>query len=186
MFSFVQTFDMATFNSDTKIWDGPKVEYNFAPDTSIGAELLKKLSETPDRILHICHDDGISMTCEETRVASIRVAQNLKNLGFKKGDVFGFICRNGSKLPVTIYGSIFIGAPINPLDVAFKKDDIKHMFGQTKPKLVFCDADVYDTVKLALNELENDAMIITFRDRVENAHYIEELFAPTGNEDSFE
>lgn len=177
---------MATFNNATKIWSGPKAEYNFAPDTSIGAEMLKKLAETPERILHICDDDGISMSCKETRITSIRVAQNLLKLGFKQGDVFGFICRNGSKLPVTIFGSIYIGAPINPLDVAFKKDDIVHMFGQTKPKLVFCDADVYDTVKLALTELENDAMIITFRDKVDGAHYIEELFAPTGNEDSFE
>jgi 4-coumarate--CoA ligase len=177
---------MATFNSETKIWDGPKAEYNFAPDTTIGAELLKKLAETPERILHICHDDGISMSCEETRIASIRVAQNLRQLGFKQGDVFGFICRNGSKLPVTIYGSLYIGAPINPLDVAFKKDDIVHMFGQTKPKLVFCDADVYDTVKLALNELENDAIVITFREKIDGARYIDELFAPTGNEESFE
>lgn len=186
MFSVGSTIDMATFNSETKIWEGPKAEYNFAPDTSIGAELLKKLAETPDRVLHVCHDDEISMTCEETRIASIRVAQNLTNLGFKQGDVFGFICRNGSKLPATIYGSIYIGAPINPLDVAFKKDDIKHMFGQTKPKLVFCDGDVYDTVKLALDELKNKAMIITFRNQIDGVSYIEELFSPTGKEDSFE
>lgn len=177
---------MAKFNSDTKIWEGPKVEYNFAPDTSVGSELLKKLAATPDRILHISHDDGISMTCEETRIASIRVAQNLTTLGFKRGDVFGFICGNDSKLPATIYGSIFIGAPINPLDVAFKKDDIKHMFGQTKPKLVFCDADVFKTVKLAMSELENDATIITFREKIDGVMNIDELFKPTGNEDSFE
>lgn len=177
---------MATFNSETKIWNGPKVEYNFAPDTSIGVELLKKLAVTPDRVLHICHDDGISMTCEETRIASIRVAQNLTKLGFKSGDVFGFICRNGSKLPATIYGSIYIGTPINPLDVAFKKDDIKHMFGQTKPKLVFCDADVYETTKLALDELENDATVITLREKIDGVMNIEELLAPTGIEDSFE
>lgn len=176
---------MATFNSETMIWEGPKVEYDFAPDTSIGAELLKRLAETPDRVLHICHDDGVSTTCEETRIASIRVAQNLKKLGFKQGDVFGFICRNGSKLPAVIYGSICLGAPINPLDVASKKDGISHMFKQTKPKLVFCDADVYETVKLALGELENDATIVTM-EKIDGVMNIDELFAPTGSEDSFE
>jgi 4-coumarate--CoA ligase len=176
---------MATFNSETKIWEGPKVEYDFAPDTSVGTELLKKLAETPERILHICHDDRISMTCEETRIASIRVAQNLTKLGFKKGDVFGFINSNSSKLPATIYGSLYIGAPINPLDVAFKKDDIKHIFGQTKPKLVFCDADFYEKVKMALSELENDATIITFHEKIDGVMNIQELFKETGNEDNF-
>jgi 4-coumarate--CoA ligase len=176
---------MATFNPETKIWEGPKVPYEFPPDTSIGAELLKNLSATPERVLHICHDDGISMTCEETKIASIRIAQNLSKLGFKQGDVFGFICRNSINLPSTLYGSILIGAPVNPLDAGFKKDDIKHIFGQTKPKLVFCDGDVYETTKLALNELENDATIITLRTKVDGVTFIEELLVPTGSEESF-
>lgn len=177
---------MATFNPDTKIWGGPRVSHSFASDASIGAELLKKLAETPDRVLHVCHDDGISMTCEQTRLASIRVAQNLTKLGFKLGDVFGFICRNGSNLAPTLYGSILIGAPINPLDAAFRKDDIKHIFGQTKPKLVFCDAEVYQTTRMALDELKIDAKIIALKEKVDGAMFIEELLAPTGCEDSFE
>lgn len=176
---------MATFDPEAKIWAGPKVPYEFAPDTSIGAELLKNLALTPKRVLHISHDEGMSMTCEETRLASIRVAQNLTKLGFKRGDIFGFICRNGLNLPSTLYGSILIGAPINPLDAGFKKDDIKHMFKQTKPKLVFCDADVFETAKRALNELDNDAMFITLRNKIDGVSFVEELFAPTGSEDSF-
>lgn len=177
---------MATFNSETKIWEGPKVPYDFAADTSIGAEILKALAKTPERVLHVCHDDGISMTCEETRVAAIRVAQNLTRLGFQRGDVFGFICRNGSDLTPALYGSMLIGAPVNPLDAGFMKDDIKHMFAQTKPKLVFCDGDVYETTKLALDELSNSAMIITLRDKIDGVSHVQELFAPTGNEDSFQ
>lgn len=176
---------MATYDPETKVWAGPKVPYEFAPDTSIGAELLKNLALTPDRVLHISHDEGMSMTCKETRITSIRVAQNLAKLGFKNGDVFGFICRNGINLPPIIYGSIIIGSPINPLDVGFKIDDIKHMFEQTKPKLVFCDADVFETTKSALTELGNDAMIVTVRGKIDGVSHVEELFAPTGSEDSF-
>lgn len=173
------------FNPETKVWEGPRVEYEFASDTSIGMEILKSLSKTPERILHICDDDSNTMSCEKTRLASIRIAVNLMNLGFKPGDVSGFICRNGSQLPQAIYASIFIGSPINPLDVSFKKEDIVQMFAQTDPKLVFCDVDVYATVKLALNELENEAMIITLRDRIDGVRYIEELLSPTGNEHEF-
>lgn len=173
---------MATFNAETKVWEGPKVPYSFAAETSIGAELLKKLAETPERVLHISHDDGISMTCEETRSASIRVAQNLTKLGLKKGDVIGFICRNGLNLVPALYGSILIGAPVNPLDAAFKKDGIRHMFAQTKPKLVFCDADVYDTTRIALAELESAAIVITLRSKIDGVPYVEDLLASTGSE----
>lgn len=176
---------LTMFNTEKKTWEGPKVPYNFARDTSIGAEILKKLAETPLRTLHICHDDGVAMSCEETRIASIRIAQNLTKLGFKRGDVFGFICRNGSNLPPSLYGSLLIGAPINPLDAGFKKDDINHMFRQTKPKLVFCDAEVLQTTKISLNEIENDAMIITLRGKVEGIRSIDDLLTPTGNEESF-
>ena len=177
---------MATFNPDTKIWAGEKVPYSFARDATIGSELLKRLKETADRILIINHDDDTSLSCEEARKASIRVSQSLTKLGYKQGDVFGIICRNGKDLVPLLYGSLLIGAPINPLDVGFKKDDVKQMFQQTKPKLVFCDVDVYETTKMALSELESDAPIITLRERIDGVSYFQDLLSPTGNEDHFE
>lgn len=184
--STLLSFKMATFNSDTKIWEGPNIPYNFTHNTSIGAEILKKLSETPERVLNICHDDETSMTCHETKLSSIRVAQNLKKLGFGKGDVIGFVCSNSTYLPAVLYGSLMIGAPINPLDQAFKKDDIKHMFEQTNPKLVICDRDVYETVKLSLDEMKNEAMIITLREAINGVKFVDELLSATGSEDTFE
>lgn len=176
---------MATFNTETKIWQGPKIPYVYPRDSSIGVELLKKLVETPQRILHVCHDDERSMSCEETRIASIRIAQNLTKLGYKQGDVVGFICRNSSYLPPALYGTLLIGAPLNPLDAGFKKDDVKHMFAQTSPKLVFCDSDVYETTKAALDELGNEAVIFTLLGKVDGVSFIEELLLSTGKEDSF-
>lgn len=176
---------MATFNSETKVWDGEKVEYPFANDTSVGAEILKSLAETPERVLNICHDDETAMTCEETRLNAIRIAQNLTKLGFKAGDNIGIICTNSTYLSPTLYACLLIGAPINPLDVAFRKDDIVQMFGQTKPKLVFCDSDVYKTVKEAIDELKSNAIIYTLRDVIEDTSFIAELIEPTSNESDF-
>lgn len=176
---------MATFNPELKVWEGAKVPYNFSSDATIGSEVLKKLAETPDRILNICHDDKVEKTCEETRIESIRIAQNLTKLGFKQGDVCGFICRNGSDLTPALYGSILIGAPVNPLDVGFRKDDIKHMFRQTEPKLVFCDADVYETTRVALSELKSDAKIFTLREKIDGVSFIGDLLASTGCEHHF-
>ncbi len=177
---------MATFDSHTKIWNGPKTQHPFNFHSSLGGEILKKLSETPERILHICHDENIAMTCEATKLSSIRIAQNLTKLGVKKGDVVGFICTNSIKLPELIYGCLLIGAPINPLDVGFKKDDIKHMFEQTNPKLVFCDNNIYETVKLSLDEIGNKATIITLREAIKGVQHVDELLTTTGSEALFQ
>lgn len=177
---------MATFNSTTKVWEGPRIAHPFPINTSIGAEILKKLAATPQRVLDICHDDDTSMTCEDTRMASIRIAQNLTALGIKKGDVIGFICSNSTNLPALIYGCLLIGAPINPLDVGFKKDDIKHLFEQTTPKLVFCDSEFFETVQLSLDELKNDALIITLRESRTGVRFVNELLSETGREEFFE
>jgi 4-coumarate--CoA ligase len=177
---------MATFNSSSKIWEGPKISHQFSHHTSIGAEILKKLKLTPERVLNICHDDESSMTCEETRIASIRVAQNLTTIGIGKGDVIGVMCSNSTKLPAVIYGCLLIGAPINPLDVGFKKDDITHMFQQTQPKLVFCDANVYETVKISLDEMNNNATIVTLRESITGVKFVNELICETGSEELFE
>lgn len=177
---------MATFDSETRVWEGLNIPYPFSHNTSIGAEILKKLEQTPERILNICHDDETSMTCNETRLASIRIAQNLTGLGLQKGDVVGIMCCNSTFLPCVVYGCLMIGAPINPLDTGFKKDDIKHMFEQTQPKLVICDADVYETVKLSLNEMGSNAMIITMREPVNGVKFVDELLSSTDVEDLFE
>lgn len=177
---------MASFVSDLKVWEGPKIPYTFSHNTSIGVEILKKLSETPERILNICHDDETSMTCHETRISSIRIAQNLSSLGFQSGDIVGIICSNSTYLPPVVYGCLMIGMPINPLDIGFKKDDIKHMFWQTLPKLIICDFNVYETVKLSLDEMKYDALIITMREPINGVKFVDELLSSTEVEDLFE
>ncbi|KAL7018232.1 hypothetical protein ACKWTF_010681 [Chironomus riparius] len=168
------------------VWEGLKIPYRFSHNTSVGAEILKRLSETPERVLNICYDEETSMTCHETRLSSIRIAQNLSSLGFQSEDIVGIICSNTTYLPAVVYGCLMLGMPINPLDVGFKKDDIKHMFSQTKPKLVICDSNVYEAVKLSLDEMKNDALIITMREPINGVKFVDELLSTTEVEDLFE
>lgn len=177
---------MATFFTETKVWEGLTLPYKYSHSTSIGAEILKTLQETPERILNICHDDETSMTCHETRLSSIRVAQNLTRFGLQQGDIIGIMCTNSTYLPPVLFGCLMIGAPINPIDTGYKKEDIKLMFGQTQPKAVICDGHVYEAVKLSLDELGNDALIITMREPINGVIYIDELLSATDVEDLFE
>ena len=174
-----------TFNSETSVWTGRNVPYPFPLDTYMGEELLKVLNEAPENILEIHHEDDVRVTFAETRINSIRVAQNLVKVGIKADDVVGIVCRNQLHLSSIIYGCTFIGVPVNPLDVSFVINDIKQMFSLTKPKIVVCDNDVFDNVKEALVAIESDAEIYLFNERISGHKFIDDLLEPTGHEDEF-
>lgn len=124
----------------------------------------------------------MELTNKEIRRKSICSAQNLLKMGIRKNDVLGFYTRNSDYLAPVIFGSLIIGAPVNPLDPSFKKcvtfisyffkgifqklvlftDEIVHMFKYTKPSLVFSDPDNVETLAAALTELNRKIPILVF------------------------
>lgn len=174
-----------TYNSRTKIWTGNTGEYKLSLDIYYGEKLLEALDETPDRVIQINHEETGQWTCSEVKMASIRIAQNLQRLGIKSDDVIGFVCRNSGNILPLIYGCSLIGAPVNALHVSFPLDKIKEMFSKTKPKLVFCDHDLFERTKQALHEIRNNAMIFTVIKKIPVVPYVNELLVPTGSEYHF-
>lgn len=173
------------FDSKTRVWTGTTGAYQFPMDIFFGEKLLVAFDETPDRILQIDHDEGTSLTCKEVKLSSIRVAQNLLRLGIKADDVIGFVCRNSKNVVPLIYGCALIGAPINSLHISFSKDKIKQVFSQTRPCLVFCDNDVFETTKEALRDIKSSAILFTLLKKLPIVPYVNELLVPTGSEYHF-
>lgn len=62
------------------------------------------------------------------------------------------------------------------------------MFGQTKPKIVFCDSDLYETMKNALKEIGSTNTPIYVVDQMETVGSIKsvhEILTETGTEHLF-
>lgn len=74
---------------------------------------------------------------------------------------------------------------MNALDTAFSKTEILHMLRITKPKLVFCNVGLCESVRRCLTELQNDASIYTFGGSDGKSTAVEDLFVETGNEFEF-
>lgn len=125
------------------------------------------------------------MTFDEIRLKTIRVAQNLQDLGYQSKQVFAFMVKNSHYVAPTLFGAISIGCSVNTLDPSFGKTELIHMLGTTKPNLMFCDVGSYGLVKDCLVELENDAKIFTFGGNEDESEPVENLFTETGNEDKF-
>lgn len=177
---------MAKFHPELKMWQADFEPYPYTMDTFMGELILEELKKTPKRVAQIFHEESSQLTCEELRIKSIRVAQNLTRIGVKPDDVVGVICKNSNNVSFLFNGCVLIGAPINPLEPSFEKDDIKHLFRQTLPTVVVCEFDILPKVKEALSELKNEAKIFSMSTNNDKGSFkFSELLEPTGNEESF-
>lgn len=176
---------MSSFDPVEKLWRGPAIPYPFPKDVYMGEKLLEILEKSPESILTISHEENYSMTRGEARRLSINFARNLMKLGIQPDDVVGVICRNSNNLTVIVYGCMIVGAPINPLEVSFSREDIVQLFDQTKPKLVFCDSDIFWTVKKAMDDLQSDARIFTVLDKIPGAPHVTKLLESSESNEMF-
>lgn len=174
------------FDAETKVWSGVKVPWPFAMDLHVSELVLDGLMKTPTRNTQISADNGAVETCEELRLKVIRVAQNLQKLGIQDEDVVAVICSNSLDLMAITNGIIQLGAIINPMSIDHSGDDLVNMFSKTKPKLVICDAEIFEKVRGVMQKLKNDSPVFTTVDHLEGIPFADEyFFASTGNEESY-
>ncbi|XP_055389811.1 mycosubtilin synthase subunit C-like [Condylostylus longicornis] len=169
---------------DNILWDK-----NYQPlineDISLGQLLLHMLKHDSEKILQVCYDTETQFTGHDLRIMSIRVAQNFMRYGIKQEDVIGFIASNTKYLAPIIFGIIYCGGQLNSLDPSFDKHEIIHMYRITKPKFIFCDKNIYNLVKEAINELNLTCQIFVMDGEIDGVTSAEIFLKPTGNEDHF-
>lgn len=59
--------------------------------------------------------------------------------------------------------------------------EIEHMYGTTKPKIVFCDEGVYSVVKSALQKIGLTSPIYIIDGHVENVPHVTEFMESVDN-----
>lgn len=133
----------------------------------------------------INHETNIQLTSGFIRRQTIRAAISLQKLGYEKGDIFAFAAKNSHYVAPLVYSTLCIGCTVSTLDTSFSKAEMIHMLSITKPKLMFCDANIYDLVRECLNELDNNANIYTLSGQKGDSIRVEDLFAESSEENHF-
>uniref|UniRef100_A0A8D8MXI4 4-coumarate--CoA ligase-like 3 n=1 Tax=Culex pipiens TaxID=7175 RepID=A0A8D8MXI4_CULPI len=168
---------MTSYNAFTKTWSGPSIESPFPPTTSVGQAICTVLAKTPTKVSQICDSDGRVLTCEDLRLRTIRVAQNLTELGFKPGDMTAVIAGYSTNLSPVIFGCFLAGFVVNTVDNRLDAHDMSHLLRLTEPVLVLCDEAVFGTAQAAIAEAEITARVVILT---------EDLASPTGTEDRYQ
>jgi 4-coumarate--CoA ligase len=173
------------FDPETKIWSGKKVPCLYHDEATFGEVILHCLRKTPDTVIQVCAEDGMELTCDQVRLYAIRVAENLKKFSISHGHVAGFVTENTTYLTPVLLGCVLQGVVFATIDPILNKDHIKHLFKDSKPDIVFCDHELYEKTKCALEELGNPSKIITMTEKLDGVHHVKELLAETFCEDDF-
>lgn len=129
--------------------------------------------------------EATSLTANTIRTTSIRLSLHLKSLGVGLGNYVGIIARNSTYLSSIVFGSLFLGAPISPLDNAYNAEDIAKIFKATKPKVVFCDYDLIPNLLKAYQILKRETIIVCIGKQVNGFRVLDDFLKQHDDEINF-
>lgn len=83
-----------------------------------------------------------------------------------------------------VLGALAAGVTISTIDPSFNKDEILHIFGITRPKVVFCNGTIYTMVKNAFEEAGLTKVVYTLNHHPsESSLHVEDLLQSPSTSD---
>ncbi|XP_073841197.1 uncharacterized protein [Musca autumnalis] len=166
-----------SYDPETKIWRGETKELTLNPDDSIASVVLKKLLERPEYIGQVGYQSGKELTNLEIAKRSVQVAKHFEKFRMQQCDIIGLCAGNTDYIAPLVFGALAAGLTISTLDPSFDKAGIKHVYSLTKPRLMFCDGELYERVRQALDECDLSATkVYTMSNHIEGVPSIMEFF----------
>ncbi|XP_026313539.1 4-coumarate--CoA ligase 1-like [Hyposmocoma kahamanoa] len=120
------------------------------------------LRKPPNGIFQIDTATGERETNASVLSRSIQLARSFRKLGLKPGDVLALGGRNHLDLHIPYYAALYNGMPMFGVDPYFKYTEIKLLFKTVKPKIAYCQQEMYEDYKKAIEDLELDTIIVSF------------------------
>lgn len=177
--------NLSNFDPELKVWRGPKQPPIYNVNIGLGNLILEVLKSTPDRITQVSADTGYEMTCSEMRWRTLKIANYLRNSGFVQGDIVGIVATNSDNLVPVVFACFTLGLPINTLAPVMIESDIIVTYSNTKPKIIFCDANIIEKVKSAMEKIKVIPKIITLINKIKGHDFVDDLLECDFNENDF-
>lgn len=169
---------MAYFDPRTGVLHGKKLPQIYDDNVSVGQVLLNVFYKTPEKIIQICDDDNIELSCYQMKEYMTNISKNLARLGYRGGDVAGLIAKTSTFVAPVVFACLLLRLPINPVDTSFSVNKIVEIYSTTKPKIIFCDHSSADKLQAALAILESEARIVILTERIDDLAHISEFLNP--------
>ncbi|KAH8280587.1 hypothetical protein KR018_011388 [Drosophila ironensis] len=190
------------YDSIEKIWSGPKDKEYYGPDMTLGEVALIILRLYSDKVMQVFDPTGEQLTGGQLLEQSRRLAHAFQRLKLQRGDVVGISARNTTYLTEVVIAALLNGTPINPLHPEFDSgmrnkesvcvsfmfcyplETVAYMYEVTKPKVIFCDIDNYETLRAVKSSLKFKTELILLTGNLPGVRNIQDLLAD-GSVDPF-
>ena len=176
---------MYHYNAEEKEWSGIRMPSILNPKQNLGPLILNMLERRSSKIAQISADTGVTLTCGEIRLRTVRVAQNLTKMGFKKGDMVSLAVKNHENVAPILFGCFCIGTPMNGLDAKFNEEELHRMLGSIQPKLIICEQENLGLIQKVTGDIHIDPKFMVYGPPKDGVASVDDLFVPTGNEHTY-
>ncbi|KAG4071280.1 hypothetical protein HA402_003984 [Bradysia odoriphaga] len=170
-----------TYDEKNKLWKGSDLP-SCDRSMSIASVILKSLHSGGSKIAQINASTGTSLSFDDIRIRTIRVAKNLQARNLATKQIFGIVAMNHDHLAPIVFASFSLGCTVYPIDILYTKFEFGQKFKKIKPKVIFCDISAYDVVLESLAELNHQAKFFTFGGQKGASEDVEHLFAEVDDE----
>lgn len=174
------------YDPATKIWSGKFRHPIYNTEANVGYLFFEKLIQNPQNVCQISADTGKQLTNSEMYEKSLKFAKHFKDSNLKQGDVVGVIARNCENLAPMILGCFVLGIAINPMSVMMGVDEIVYNWSKNKPKVIFSDEKIVNTVKQAVDEMKLNAKIYTLMKKVDGFGDVNDILSMDYDVSTFE
>ncbi len=96
------------------------------PETALTPLVLRRASELPDKPALIDGPSGRTVTYSQLVDSIAIVANNLRERGFKKGEVFGILSPNCPDYAIAFHAVATLGGIVTPINPLYTKNEIAH------------------------------------------------------------
>ncbi|XP_038216574.1 luciferin 4-monooxygenase-like [Zerene cesonia] len=138
------------------------VEHTLRPDYHIGHVLVKAMQQHSALLYQIDGATGETETFGSVLSRSIHLSKCLRNFGLNVGDVVAVGGWNHLDISIPIYSAIFNGMISVGVSPYYKYHEIKDLFTITKPKIAFCERNLFKTYIKVTEDLKLNTKIVAF------------------------
>ncbi|XP_074115187.1 luciferin 4-monooxygenase [Cotesia typhae] len=150
------------------------------PNVSLGQFIVDRLRQSQLHVVQVDAKTGEILTNYEALDKSIKLSKYLEQKGIKVGDTVAISSENILNYFIAVFGTIYRGAAIAPMNPDYLEDEIKRCCRISRPRLIFVSLKTRDRIfhatkslpwKIELIQLEssnNNSNIVTLDSIISN------------------
>ncbi|XP_022919120.2 luciferin 4-monooxygenase-like [Onthophagus taurus] len=130
------------------------------PLVSIGIRLFEKLKEKEDDVLYVDVSKDTKLTNKEFLILCCKLAESLRNCGFKENDVLAISAENSIYYNVPTVAGLFLGMITGFINQNYTKNEFLHLLNIYQPKIIFMSSKLLqffessDSIKIIILDEE--------------------------------